>query len=147
MTNPAHGNVSYDIPLGGVIRFGLNPFGITGVNQSELVRGFITPVRRTSISTGIAIQNTEDKPVGITLRLHGFDGEQIQGGLTSLTLPAFGHLARFIDELFTSADLENFEGTLTVEVGSALSDLITATALELGTKPGEFTTLPVTPIP
>ena len=94
-----------------------------------------------------AIQNTEDKQIGITGNLRGLDGKQIQGGIFSTAIPAFGHLAKFIDELFPAANLENFEGTLTVQVGSSQSYLITATALELGANPGEFTTLPVTPIP
>ena len=42
--------------------------------------------------------------------------------------------------------LEDFEGTLTVQVTS-LNALITATALELGGDAGQFTALPVTPIP
>jgi hypothetical protein len=55
-------------------------------------------------------------------------------------------VAQFIDELFQNANLTDFEGTLTVEV-SSLNALITATALELGSQPGQFTTLPVTPLP
>jgi hypothetical protein len=141
--------VAFDIPLGGVVRFNLTPFGIAGVNQSELVRGFITPVRRSllnPINTGVAVHNPEGVQVGLTLRLRDKAGVEIPGGLTTMALPAGGHLARFIDELFPSADTEEFEGTLTVEVGT-FNALITATALELGSQAGQFTTLPVTPLP
>jgi hypothetical protein len=137
----------YDIPLGGVIRFNLTPFGIAGVTESKLVRGFITPVRRTAIyNTGVAIQNPEDRQVGLTFRLRNRAGEELQGGIKSLAMDPGGHLAKFIDELFPSADLTDFEGTLTVEV-STFNALITATALELGKQKGQFTTLPVTPLP
>jgi hypothetical protein len=138
--------VTFDMPLGGVIRFDLGSFGVAGVNQSTLVRGFITPVRNTSVNTGVAIYNPEDRLIGLTMRLRNLKGEEIQGGLTSLALDPGGHLAQFITELFRNADLTDFEGTLTVET-STFNALMAATALELGTKPGEFTTLPVTPLP
>lgn len=138
--------VAHDMPIGGVIRFNLDPFGTAGVGESQLVRGFITPARNTTIRTGVAIHNPEDSQTGVRMTLRNRAGERIPGGLTTTAIPAKGHLARFIDELFRSADLENFEGTLTVEATS-LNALIAATALELGTQPGQFTTLPVTPIP
>ncbi len=138
--------VAFDNPLGGVIRFRLTPFGTAGVGSSQLVRGFITPVRKQAVNTGIAVANPLGEQIGVTLRLRGLDGLQVQGGLRSLALAAGEHLAKFIDELFPNADLTNFEGTITVTTGS-LNGLIVATALELGTAPGEFTTLPVTPIP
>jgi hypothetical protein len=58
--------VDFDSPLGGVIRFNLTPFGTAGVGESRLVRGFITPVRRSAINTGVAIFNPQDAQVGIT---------------------------------------------------------------------------------
>ena len=62
--------------------------------------------------------------------------------------PAFrvfrGHLAQFIDELFASADTSDFQGSLVVEVVG--EGRIAVTSLEFGTRPGEFTTLPVTPL-
>lgn len=146
MVTKGSAKVDFDSPLGGVIRFTLNPFGTAGVGESKLVRGFITPVRRSAINTGVAVVNTEDHLVGLTLRLRNRKGEEIPGGLTTTALEAHAQLAKFIDELFPNATLTNFEGTLTVEAGT-LNDLIAATALELGSNPGQFTTLPVTPIP
>ncbi len=58
-------------------------------------------------------------------------------------LVANGHLAKFIDELFPEADTDDFVGTLVVQ---ASGGEIVATALELGDEPGQFTTLPVTPL-
>ena len=58
-------------------------------------------------------------------------------------LAAGGHLARFVEELFPEANTQNFHGTLSVEVTGGK---VAATALELGSKPGEFTTLPVTQV-
>ena len=40
-------------------------------------------------------------------------------------------------------DWDDFEGTLVVEVSDGR---VAAIALELGTQPGQFTTLPVTPL-
>ena len=116
------------------------------MGDSKLVRGFISPVRRTTVNTGIAIYNSEDKQIGLRATLQNLAGEQIQGGLTSFAMQANEHLSKFIDELFPSADLTDFEGTITVEA-TTLNALIAATALELGGLPGQFTTLPVTPVP
>ena len=55
--------------------------------------------------------------------------------------PAGGHFAKFINELFPDTDTDSFEGALVVEVTDGK---VAATALELGTQPGEFTTLPLT---
>ena len=142
--------VDFDNPIGGVIRFTLDPFGTAGVLDSPLLRGFITPVRKNAeINTAIAVFNPLDERVSIRMILRDPAGEQIQGGGRSTAIEAFSHFAMFIDELLPSvpeALLEDFEGTLTVQA-TGLNDLITATALELGGEAGQFTALPVTPIP
>ncbi len=141
--------VDFDNPIGGVIRFTLDPFGTAGVLDSPLMRGFLTPVRKNAeINTGVAVFNPEDHLVGITMRLRDAAGEQLQGGLRSTAIATFSHFAMFLDQLFPSvpdALLEDFEGTMTLETGS--SNLITATVLELGGAAGQFTVLPVTPLP
>jgi hypothetical protein len=138
--------VTFDNPLGGVIRFTLSPFGTAGVGESKLVRGFITPVRKSAIDTGVAIYNPEDKTISLRMTLRDRSGEQVAGGIHSRNLDAGGHIAKFVGEFFSNADLEGFEGTMTVEV-TTFNALIAATALELGSLPGQFTTLPVTPLP
>ena len=131
--------------LGGVIRFNLPGFGIAGVGTSESLTGFIVPVRREAggINTGVALQNTGTTAITIRLSLRDEAGVEV----ANRTIAGFagrGHLAQFIDELFASADTNDFQGSLVVEVVGV--GRIAATALELGTQPGEFTTLPVTPL-
>jgi hypothetical protein len=139
--------VTYDNPLGGVIRYTIAPLGTAGVGESRPLKAFISPVRRQAgIDTGIAIMNLEDSNTAIRLTLRDRTGQQVTGGLFTTTLVGRGHLARFINELFPNANTEGFEGTLTVEATSA-DALIGGTALELGPAPGQFTTLPVTPLP
>ena len=107
------------------------------------------------INTGVAIYNTESTPVQVTLKLHQTLGQIMPADLKALQneepivttsiddFAAAGHVAKFINELFQGTDTDNFKGTLVVEVTGGQ---VAATALELGTQPGEFTTLPVTPL-
>lgn len=132
-----------DFELGGVVRFTIPEIGIAGVGASEGFEQLITPVRRETggINTGIALHNTEAVAVTLRLTLRNTEGEEVASGSRTLEdFPGQGHLAQFIDELFPDADLDNFEGTLLVEV---IGGRVAATALELGTEPGQFTTLPV----
>ena len=149
--------VTSDNPLGGVIRFSIPNIGIAGVRASQPLSAFIIPVRRKAggINTGVAMYNTESTPVQITLHLHQTPGQITPAGFETLQdgepvattniddFPAGGHVAKFINELFPDTDTDNFEGTLVVQVTDGK---VAATALELGTQPGEFTTLPVTPL-
>lgn len=132
-----------DAPLGGVIRFSIPGIGIAGVGESQPMSGFITPVRRKGgINTGIAIRNTELKKVKLELTLRDKSGQTVTNGTKTIAdLAAPGHLAQFIHELFPAANTQDFEGTLVVKVTGGK---VAATALELGTAAGEFTTLPVT---
>lgn len=131
-------------PVGGVIRFSLPGVGIAGVGESLALTGFITPVRRKlgGVNTGVAMRNVETRSISVTLSLQNKQGLPVGDAAVS-TLVGGGHLARFIDELFPAVDTSNFEGTLVVRSGQGR---IAATVLELGTRPGEFTTLPVTPL-
>ena len=138
--------VSASNDLGGVVRFSIPGTGIAGVGASQPVSGFLTPARRQlgGINTGIAIQNTEDHPVELHLQLVTKDGEEVAGATLLIEdFPAQGHLAAFINELFQEADLDDFTGSLIVRVEGGE---VAATALELGSQAGQFTTLPVTPL-
>ncbi|HEY3132278.1 MAG TPA: hypothetical protein VGL91_22675 [Acidobacteriota bacterium] len=131
--------------IGGVLRFAFPGLGTAGVGASPPVSGFIAPVTRSvsrNLSTGVAIASA-GSPVTLTLTLRNRNGELVPGGQTTLQLRANGHRARFIEELFTGVDTREFEGTLTV---TADGGDIAGTALQLGSKAGEFTTLPVTAI-
>ena len=106
------------------------------------------PVRRTTggINTGLAIHNTESQPVTLNLTLRDEQGQEVVAR-TIEDFPARGHLVQFIggegDVLFPEADTDDFQGTVTVVVTGGK---VAATALELGTVAGQFTTLPVTPV-
>lgn len=128
--------------LGGVIRFDLPGFGVAGVGESRPLRGFIIPVRRRAggINTGVAIRNVTSKNVNVILRLRR--GTQEVATTRINNFPAGGHQARFIDQLFSAVNTDNFVGTMIVQVEG--DGEVAGTALELGTGPGQFTALPVT---
>jgi hypothetical protein len=129
--------------VGGVIRFSIPGVGVAGVGDSPVLSSAIVPVRRTSdgINTGIAIADATGSGASVTLTLRTSNGAQVAS--TTVGLPPNGHAAKFINEMFSSVDA-TFEGTVTiVAAGSARVSVI---GLELGTVPGLFTTLPVTPL-
>ena len=136
--------VTADRNLGGIIRFRVPGVGSAGVDESQPLEGFIAPVRRKldEINTGVGVQNTESEPISLHFKLRQ-GGQQIAEA-SRPNFPPGGHLALFIDELFPSADTDDFNGTLVVEVDDAKK--AAATALELGSEPGEFTSLPVQPL-
>ncbi|MBI4456704.1 MAG: transposase [Acidobacteria bacterium] len=133
-----------DSRVGGVVRFAIVGVGIAGVGESQPVAGFIVPVRRKSgeINTGAAIRNVAGSSVALTLTLRDRQGIFVAGA--SRNLNPGGHLAQFVNELFPGAPTDNFQGTLSVQ---ASGGKVAATALELGSQAGQFTTLPVTPLP
>jgi len=142
--------VSSEGPLGGVVRFSISGIGIAGVPASQLLSGFLAPVRRQSggINTGIAIYNAASQAVTLNLTLQDVQGTPVSNGETNIEdFPAGGHLAQFLggagEVLFPDANTEDFQGTLVVQVTGGS---VAAAALELGTQAGEFTTLPVTPL-
>ncbi len=141
--------VTSESTVSGVIRFSTPGVGIAGVGPSQALTGFVVPVRRQFgvINTGIAIHNVGEQSVGLALTLRDLQG-QIVAETNIGNLAGRGHLARFIggsdDALFPQAETDSFVGTLVVQ---ARGGQVAATALELGTRPGEFTTLPVSPLP
>lgn len=132
--------------LGGVIRFSISGTGIAGVGTSQSLNGFIIPVTRkkSGLNTGIALLNVGNSPVNVALSLNNQSGNQVPNGSAAISnLAPLGHVARFISELFPEAETEDFLGTVTATITGGE---IAATAIELGTQEGEFTTLPVTPL-
>ena len=137
--------VTSDLPLAGVVRFDIFGIGTAGIGAARSLTGFVVPVRfgPGGVDTGIAIQNTETKPVSIRLTLSDNQGEPVTNGTVTIeNLPGNGHLARFITELFPDIIQDNFKGILTAEV---VDGRVAATALEIGDRPGQFSALPVTP--
>lgn len=65
-------------------------------------------------STGFALGNPSGETATVTLRLRNNTAGAVLGTVT-LTLPANGHIARFIQEVFPDLAPLGFEGTLEVE--------------------------------
>lgn len=95
------------------------------------------------IRTGVAIRETGNRDNIVNLTLRDSQGQAVENGTATLMISARGRIAQFIDELFPAANLEDFQGTLEIQPEGAKVAVI---ALELGMQPGEFTTLPVTPV-
>lgn len=129
---------------GGVIRFNLDGFGPAGVGAGFRETAAVAPVRRQlgGINTAVAIRNPGNEECTYDLSLRS---QAQEAGSTQKTIPAQGRIAEFIDQLFPDVDTDDFLGTLVIETDPASNCLFTAIALELG-GPGEFTTLPVTPL-
>ena len=133
--------VTADQPIAGVIVFD-GSVGLAGVGASpETTTGFAAPMEESAadqIRTGIAVMNLEKEGIRLTITL--LDAAGVEVATTTLDLGGNGHRARFLTELFESLDLDDFAGTLIVESEARIS----ATVLQ--TRPGEFATLPVTPL-
>ena len=135
-----------DGPLAGVVRYHISGVGTAGVGESRAFSAVVIPVRETTtgIRSAIALQNTGDAAVSVTLTLRDASGALVPAGISSInSLPARGHHARFLEELFPEAQIQDFRGTIWVEVTGGT---VAATAFEIGSNPGEFTTLTVTPV-
>ena len=134
--------VTSNSTIGGVFRFFLPGVGIAGVGSSVPYTSFAIPVRNMDgINTGLTFYNPGDQTVDLEFTFRGTGGTLETAAM--LDFPGKGHSAQFLNQIFQGAGLENVKGTLMVEVtGGAVA----AVALELGTKSGEFTTLPVTEV-
>jgi len=132
-----------DNPIGGVLRFAISGLGIAGVGAGSPSASLIVPVARSqsrNIQTGIAITSV-GAAAHLTLTLRNANGQPVAGGTRALDLAANGHLAKYVAELFPDAQTNEFEGTVTIV---STGGQIAATAIELGSAAGEFTTFPVT---
>ena len=93
--------------------------------------------------SGIGIQNIETSSVSIQMTLRDRSGTAVPNGTATIpNLPGRGHLAMFIHQLFPNAALDDFSGSLIAQVSGGR---VAATAPELGSTAGQFTTLPVAP--
>lgn len=133
--------VSSDEPVAGVLLFG-GSIGLAGVGSSqEMGSGFLAPMETNTaaeISTGLAVKNLELSALTFTFRLLNSDGLELAS--TQRVVAALGHLSLFLDQLFQTVDLTDFLGVLRVEAEGRM----TATVLQI--RPGEFATMPVTPL-
>ncbi len=131
--------------LAGLILFG-GSVGLAGVGASaaQLSR-FLVPIETASgkgLNTGVAMMNLEDTDLAVGLRLTDGEGRPLARATLSGSdsLPAGGHLARFVDgfDWDEPVDFSAFAGLLEVSAAGRLS----ATAIQ--TRPGQFATMPVT---
>ncbi len=120
--------------------------GVTGVGVSEMAGGFDLPVvpqpapgGSRDVFTGLALSNMTGKQANIRLELWDSVGRR-SDGIQFITLPPYGHLAKFLFQLYPNFDFVGFKGTLRV-VG--INALLAATALQLGGQSGQFSALPV----
>lgn len=158
-------SVTADRFMDGVVLFAGEGLGFAGVGRSAaLPVGFTTPVEistsglsaaspaqaMAASNTGIAVQNLEEESVKMTYELvdkNGIvvavsDGTRAVEGPFVGSVEGLGHFALFAGELAweTGDDLAGFVGILRVHS----SGRIAATAIL--TRPGQFATLPVTPL-
>ena len=130
-------------PIGGVLRFDLPEVGVAGVGASQPVSNAIVPVRRQQdgLNTGIAIHNLESSPELVRCDLMQ---EGVLLDAANIPLAANGQAARFIDQMFPTADTSDFVGL--VRCTATGEGLFTAMALEMDPGNRIFTTLPVVPV-
>src|SRR5436309_1912250 len=136
---------SAGIPISGVIKYFHPSFGTAGIPEGAPRRAVMAFVSRDSgegLDSGIALSNPQAAPVELALSLLGLDGREVSGGSSSLSIPANGHVAKFVHELFPGADTAKFQGSVIVTAAST-DGLVSVAALRLGSYLGQFTTLPV----
>ncbi len=71
-----------------------------------------------SIQTGIAIGNTSSTPATVNFELTTLSGTSV-GLSAAVVVPAFGHVSKFLNELFPTLDLP-FRGILRINGGSSI---------------------------
>ena len=132
-----------DGPLGAVLRFANPAIGVAGVGASETVNAAIFTARRTAdgINTGAALRNLGSEATTVTCRLMA-DGRRLDEAVISLA--GHGQSSRFINEIFTTADTEDFEGS--VHCAAPDGSTFTGVALEMDFNNRIFTTLPMVPV-
>ena len=132
-----------DGPIGGVLRFDIPTIGVAGVGASEAVNAAIFPARRMAggINTGAAIRNLESEAATVTCRLMA-DGQTM--GEAVISLAGNGQSSKFINEIFSSANTDDFEGS--VHCTAPEGSMFTGVALEMDFNNRIFTTLPVVPV-
>ena len=101
-----------------------------------------TPGQPHSVRSGIALTNTSGAPVRVSLELTDLDGTAT-GLPESLTIPASGHVARFIDEFFPALPTP-FSGILRV---TSTAPNIAVVGLRLAFNPrGDIVTTTTPPV-
>jgi hypothetical protein len=133
-------------PIVGTLRFVLPGLGMTAIESSPLATRIIIPVRydRGGINTGVAIVNPSSSSLlnPVLLQLRDDDSQVAARGTT--LMGANTQMSYFLDELFPDIDwssISSWRGTLSISATTAVG----ATALEMGSRPGELLAMPATP--
>ncbi len=134
----AHVSTSADIGVSAVFTVS-TPTGSfqteAGVGNSEGLTDFVIPVDVTgSFNTGVALYDIGGAGATVTLRLINASGAEV--GQAPLNLPANGHTAQFVTQLF--AGTSNFRGTLRVTSSAPIG----AVGLRQNDPPLSYTSLP-----
>ena len=117
-------------PLRGAVLFYLHNRVAAVVRATELWSTGTAPVllrpAGTAWNTGMAIHNPNDMAAFVEISLRDDKGRAIGSGPRSMTLPAGGQAAVFLDELFPEAGAEPFTGTISVASSTPVAALVLA---------------------
>ena len=116
------------------------PASTSGAAFRVYVEASGTPGQPHSVRSGIALTNSSGAPTTVSLELTDLDGTAT-GSTESLTIPASGHIARFIDEFFPALTTP-FSGIL--RIASTAPD-IAAVGLRLAINPRNDILVTTTP--
>ena len=116
------------------------PASTSGAAFRVYVEASGTPGQPHAVRSGIALTNTSDAPTTVSLELTDLDGTAT-GLPESLTIPASGHIARFIDEFFPALPTP-FSGILRV---TSTAPNIAAVGLRLAINPRNDILVTTTP--
>ena len=130
---------------GAVLRLASPTEGTVNTGPSGVFKGFIAAVQRnraTGLNTQVALRSTQSA-LSLALALRDAGGVEVREGSAQLQLPANGRTSRTLDELFPNADIDNFQGTLTV---TAEGGTVAADVMQVGGASGGRTVMPVAPL-
>ena len=135
-----------DSPLRGFVRFKADGLGTVGLLAVDApAPRWLIPVRGGTFRTGVAVYNSEDEEVSVSVSLINRSGGIV--GSSEIALPANGKLLGFIDDFFPAFFVPGMElaGQVLVETATA-SEKLAVVGVEIGLERGDFNVLPVVPL-
>ena len=128
-----------NLPVGGVVLFGSQSFGTTGVGESRPMTRMVIPVSRNvsaGVDTGVALVNADSRVLTVHLEARDLAGAVVRS--KTITLAVGAQLARYVNEDPLLLNLgSNFTGSLWIEVDGLIG------AMSIRQSPGVLTTFPV----
>ncbi|MBI4482669.1 MAG: CHRD domain-containing protein [Acidobacteria bacterium] len=146
----AYARITATDTVNSTLKFSLPEFGSATLGASETFSEFRGAVARNLAAgrtTGIALVNLGETAVRIGLNLLDSNGNPVPNGLRALDLKPKEHTARLLEELFPGASTGDFQGTVSVvsRFGLFRVRAVAGVILQLG--PGQFSAVPLTPVP